>query len=539
MATKYVDNRLTTGANDGSSPGNAFHSLFDAEVGTIAAGDTVEVVAGSGPYYEATSVNSALRVYATDISFNAAARTITTAGAVSFLAYNTPGNIRIQGSRFNDGQYTVASATANVITLSATNKLVDESALNRIRVIDITNTETSGNRCFAWDPGRNGTAGAAGHINWNFNDCEVSAGLDLMNSKYTWVKSASGTNEYYVKLLNDSNPSLNKPESAVVNGNFMCASAGDATHNRGAVGSLSFNGQYGYGNNDSLGYNTVYVRWDAGNPQTLGVSVRVGQLFTCYYQVWNYQTINKCRFSFGNGGATGVASGCCVQARGIELWFRRCVFMYADGCGFESSANGPFVIEQCVGYWTGHRFWTQGNTATIVTSIFGCLDRGSHLFALIGASVGAGCTVNIYGCVSSNNEAGAIDKKASAATLNADYNCWFPRMTAAGGALGYVSPTNWPNTNFHDVPALIPTVENNQANLYDPRFTAVDDFNYNNCNWTPKPGSPLIGSGPFVDANRLDTIDLYGQRFNRINNIGPVQNGYSRIGTLSRLSQAA
>lgn len=141
MATKYVDNRLTTGANDGTSAANAFRSLFDAEVGSVGSGDTVEVVAGSGPYYEATSTNALLRVYGTDISFNSGAKTITTLGGVSFTAYNTPGNIiRIQGSQSNDGQYTIASATATVITLSATNNLTTESAGNRIRVVDITST---------------------------------------------------------------------------------------------------------------------------------------------------------------------------------------------------------------------------------------------------------------------------------------------------------------------------------------------------------------------------------------------------------------
>lgn len=530
MATKYVDNRLTTGANDGTSAANAFRSLFDAEVGTVGSGDTVEVIAGSGPYYEATSVNATLRVYGTDISFNSGAKTITTAGAVSFTAYNTPGNIiRIQGSQSNDGQYTIASATATVITLSATNNLVTESAGNRIRVVDITSTTNSANRSFVHDPGRNGTSATVPLI-WNFNNCEVSAGLDLGTDRYKWNQSASNTNEWYVTRADGSNPSLNKPDSGVVNGNFMCASAGDLIHKRGTAGSLSFSGQYGYGDTDSLGFNTVYVRSPQGNPQTtLGWSLRFGQIYTCFYQVWGSQQINKCRYSFGNGAADGNASGCCVQARGLNLTFRKCVFMYADGHGFEASANGPFLLEQCIGYWTGHRFFTQGNTAAITTTIVGCVDWGAHLFALIGASVGSGSVVKIFGCISANNEAGAIDRKVgSAGTLIEAYNCWYPRMTAAGGALGYVSPTMWPYTAPTDLPNRMATTENDQTLLNDPMFVATSDSNFDDCDFSLQDGSPCLGRGMYFDPARTQLTDINDVTFTHVLNMGVDQEQRNR-----------
>ncbi len=531
MATKYVDNRLTTGLNDGSSPANAWRSLFDCERATVTAGTIIEVVAGGNPYYEATNVNANLRVNATDISFDAATKKITTQGAVGFLGggtgYNVAGKVlRIQGSQFNDGQVIIASATATQITVDSTCNLVDEAAGNRVRLIDITASNGSGDRHFAWDPGRNGTAGAATHIIWNFNNNEVSAGWDLCDARHKWLPSAAKAGEWYCVRADGSNPALNKPDSATVNtvrdkrghGNYMCASSGDARHNRGTVGSLSFDGHYGWGNADSLGFSTVYVK-APGDPKALGWKIRVGQLFTNYYQVWGYQTVNDCRFTFGNGFGDGTTQGAAVQMRGLELWFRNCVAMFADGHGFEPVANGPFILEQCIGYWTGHRFFNAGNAAC-TTTIKSCVDNGGHLFALMGASGTSSQIVTIADCISTNNEAGAIDKKGASSILVERNNLWYPRMTANGGALGYVSPTNWAKTAFTDVPRSRATTETSQATLFDPLFVNVDDTDFDSCDFRLQDASPARGRGSFLDNNRISYVDKYGANFSRVTNIG-------------------
>ena len=198
--------------------------------------------------------------------------------------------------------------------------------------------------------------------------------------------------------------------------------------------------------------------------------------------------------------------------------------MYADGHGFEAAANGPFVLEQCIGYWTGHRFFTQGNTAAITTTIIGCVDYSAHLFALMGASVGSGCIVKIFGCIGANNEAGAIDKKVgSAGTLIEGYNCWFPRMNAAGGALGYVSPTMWPYTAPTDLPANRATTETSQATLFDPQFVALSDTDFDACDFSLKPSSPCRGRGMFFDPNRTEFTDYNDQSFTKVLNMGVAQ----------------
>ncbi len=82
--------------------------------------------------------------------------------------------------------------------------------------------------------------------------------VNIRAGAYTWTISGSGTNEYYVSI-SAVNPQISEPTSLTIN-------AAPATE--GTVGALTA-GQWGYGNTDSLGYNTVYVRLSDGtDPDT-------------------------------------------------------------------------------------------------------------------------------------------------------------------------------------------------------------------------------------------------------------------------------
>jgi hypothetical protein len=73
---------------------------------------------------------------------------------------------------------------------------------------------------------------------------------------YKWTVSGSGTDEYYVDLLGGGNPTLTQPS-------YVTLGSPATRRNRGALGSLAL-GEWGYGDNDSLGFSTVYVRLDDG-----------------------------------------------------------------------------------------------------------------------------------------------------------------------------------------------------------------------------------------------------------------------------------
>ncbi len=82
---------------------------------------------------------------------------------------------------------------------------------------------------------------------------------------YKWTASGSGTNEYYLELAAGGDPSIATQPDTVIMDNEILTEA--------AAGSLQDH-QWDYGDNDTLGYNTIYVADASGDPDTSGVDIR-------------------------------------------------------------------------------------------------------------------------------------------------------------------------------------------------------------------------------------------------------------------------
>jgi len=67
---------------------------------------------------------------------------------------------------------------------------------------------------------------------------------------YKWFESASGYDEYYCALPDGSDPSIAEPDRFYEKSVRLT---------KATLGSLD-RGEWGYGDNDTLGFNTVYVR---------------------------------------------------------------------------------------------------------------------------------------------------------------------------------------------------------------------------------------------------------------------------------------
>jgi hypothetical protein len=80
-------------------------------------------------------------------------------------------------------------------------------------------------------------------------------GGSIRNTDYTWPASGSGVAEHYCQTSGSADPSLGEPDSLYIDGTAAT---------KGTLGSLAA-GEWGYGDNDSLGYSTVYVRLSDGS----------------------------------------------------------------------------------------------------------------------------------------------------------------------------------------------------------------------------------------------------------------------------------
>ena len=86
-------------------------------------------------------------------------------------------------------------------------------------------------------------------------DEPAGSGTDIVEAAtYKWTASGSGTNEYYCEALAGGDPSISEPK-----GVYEDVGGADTDMPTGILGSLAA-GEWNYGDNDSLGYSTVYVR---------------------------------------------------------------------------------------------------------------------------------------------------------------------------------------------------------------------------------------------------------------------------------------
>lgn len=86
-----------------------------------------------------------------------------------------------------------------------------------------------------------------GRLRWDDN-------TSLVNATYRWTLSGSGTNEYYCELAAGGNPSLTSKTDVVEDDTYMTS---------GTLGALAA-GEWAYGDNDTLGFSTFYVRLTDG-----------------------------------------------------------------------------------------------------------------------------------------------------------------------------------------------------------------------------------------------------------------------------------
>ena len=88
---------------------------------------------------------------------------------------------------------------------------------------------------------------------------------DLTSATYKWTASGSGANEFYCEIAAGGDPSL-APQNTLIMDNVWLTKA--------TLGSLNDH-EFGYGDNDSLGYSTIYVADATGDPDISGQTIEI------------------------------------------------------------------------------------------------------------------------------------------------------------------------------------------------------------------------------------------------------------------------
>ena len=463
LAIRYINKDLTTGSNNGTSSANAYRGVNALErFRAGSGGSTLDLVIfeGAGTYQEMFStVTTRIK---TDISLTASTRTITSASSnFTSLGFQTGDIIRVLGSASNDRQFTVGTVGTTTMTVSSTNTMADESAGESINITAVNR----GANLASLDPG--GSAGATRYRRWQFNGSMIDSGITLTEANgYTWTQSAANPNEWYVRRTDGSNPSLVQPYCGVIDGVFINDSA-DLDPDMGTVGALTgdvpLSGvatPMGWGDNDSLGYSTVYVA-SAVNPESL--TVRVGQVPAGVSTTWAWHSFEDGIFDLGNrnsGSSTGYGVG--ISNRSTSTWYiKRCVFRYQSTHAIDHSNTGTTEAYANCSYFSGHRHAALNADGAL--SIYNSVDYGSHLFALVASGVTGAGSLLIRNSISAHNEAGAISKGSATAVLTEDHNIWWPRFGAAGASLGYTQSANWTTTAASDYPPSAATTVSTQV----------------------------------------------------------------------------
>jgi len=117
----------------------------------------------------------------------------------------------------------------------------------------------------------------------------IDTDISIRSATYKWTASGSGTNEYYCELAGGGDPSINQPAKVIANSLTLTA---------GTIGSLAVS-QWAFDDNDTLGYDTVYVRLaDSTDPD----SKAAGYVLAAYSLTINGDLIApNCKIMTGYG----------------------------------------------------------------------------------------------------------------------------------------------------------------------------------------------------------------------------------------------
>lgn len=322
---------------------------------------------------------------------------------------------------------------------------------------------------------------SGGTVIVNGNNNIFDAEIELIdNTKYLWHES-SVSGLYYLTDLAGNDPGFSGVgKSCVVDGVWDA----EATSLFGAEPSATptHNKKWGWGDQDSLGFDTFYVR--GINPVTDDVSVKANISDSYIYFV--NERPNSANYIFNDlvlkgGGNYNILS----SEQTALLTFNRCTFSNSDEAA--TYFYGPATYTRCLFINSGHQaFVCNFKDQTAIN----CTFINTHTVAKLSNSSDS-ITVTVKNCATYNMLAGIFQHDIAANVLVENNNQFHldPDSGHGGQALAFTTGTRqWTTTNSTDLPASESTTNTTSV---DPKLTAA---------YKLKNSSPCIDAGVVISG---------------------------------------
>ncbi len=224
------------------------------------------------------------------------------------------------------------------------------------------------------------------HFTTGVGDTGVKIHFEAQTNTVTWLDGfqvEAGSSETtwvnYGELV-PSNPSLVDPGVGLV---FL----DDVSLTGGTLGALADH-EWGYGDNDSLGFDTIYVRDNSGDPDTSGAVIEASQHACFYVYDKDYIVVDGLEFRHGwggdyQGGFTAYLSTGSVVQNCEAHWNNANGIAFASGCtsctidsctaSYNGSHNIQFsgaaednratghTVSRCTSHHSRVLTWNEGN----------------------------------------------------------------------------------------------------------------------------------------------------------------------------------
>jgi hypothetical protein len=319
------------------------------------------------------------------------------------------------------------------------------------------------------------------------------------NSVYRWTESQV-LGEYYLELAGGGDPSVTV-ESATVDGYYRGKSvatnggntkleqlaADAAIGNAPVIGSLE-SLEFGYGDGDSLGYDTFYFKPNS-TPDSYEIIISSGNGYVDI--AFNHQTLLGLHILYGNQTALEIRSRATVE---------NCVVGLSEFIAIECSSASTILTLRNTLMTQSHRGVSVAAGSTVDAA--NCTVHNAHLGLRVSNSE---ANVTWRNNLVIGGESGGIEQTVAFTTgsLTEDHNCWYPRLNDSTNKLGYIS-ANWLLTDATDIPpredtqvviasATDPSVV--KRALPDPLIMKLNLHNWTKCDFHLQTTSALINAG--------------------------------------------